>query len=339
MSAFPQLRLRRLRRTPALRGMVRETALSANQLIAPLFVRHGRGVRKPIGSMPGQAQLSVDVMVEEVQALAALGVPAVLLFGIPSHKDLLGSENYDPDGIVPQAIRAIKQAVPEMIVISDMCFCEYTSHGHCGVLNIPSEAGYNGQLGEGYMLNDLTLELLGKASVVHAQAGADIIAPSGMIDGMVGAIRSALDDAGQQHTIVMSYAAKYASGLYGPFREAAEGAPQFGDRSQYQMDIANTREALHEVALDVDEGADILMVKPAGAYLDIIQRIHDRYELPIAAYQVSGEFSMIKAAAANGWIDEKRVALETLMAIRRAGADMIITYFAKDVATWLSGSA
>ncbi len=335
MSAFPQLRLRRLRRTPTLRGMVRETALSVNQLIAPLFVRHGRGVRKPIGSMPGQAQLSVDVIVEEVQALATLGVPAVLLFGIPSRKDLLGSENYDPDGIVPQAIRAIKQATPDMIVISDMCFCEYTSHGHCGVLNIPSESGYNAQLGEGYMLNDLTLELLGKASVVHAQAGADIIAPSGMIDGMVGAIRSALDGAGQQHTIVMSYAAKYASGLYGPFREAAEGAPQFGDRSQYQMDIANTREALHEVALDVDEGADILMVKPAGTYLDIIQRIHDRYELPIAAYQVSGEFSMIKAAAANGWIDEKRVALETLMAIRRAGADMIITYFAKDVAGWL----
>ena len=339
MSAFPQLRLRRLRRTPALRGMVRETALSANQLIAPLFVRHGRGVRKPIGSMPGQAQLSVDVVVEEVQALAALGVPAVLLFGIPSRKDLLGSENYDPDGIVPQAIRAIKQAAPDMVVISDMCFCEYTSHGHCGVLNIPNESGYSAQLGEGYMLNDLTLELLGKASVVHAQAGADIIAPSGMIDGMVGAIRSALDGAGQQHTIVMSYAAKYASGLYGPFREAAEGAPQFGDRSQYQMDIANAREALHEVALDVDEGADILMVKPAGAYLDIIQRIHDRYELPIAAYQVSGEFSMIKAAAANGWIDEKRVALETLMAIRRAGADMIITYFAKDVATWLGRSA
>ncbi len=315
--------------------MVRETQLSVDDLIAPLFVRHGQGVRKPILSMPGQAQLSVDVVAQEVQQLAALGIPAVLLFGIPARKDLLGSENYAENGIVPQAIRAIKQAVPDMIVISDMCFCEYTSHGHCGVLSVPED---NSPLGPGYMLNDLTLELLGKASVVHAQAGADIIAPSGMVDGMVGAIRAALDGADLSHTIIMSYAAKYASGLYGPFREAAEGAPQFGDRSQYQMDIANAREAMQEVALDVAEGADVLMVKPAGAYLDIVQRIKDAYDLPLAAYQVSGEFSMIKAAAERGWIDEKRVALETLLAIRRAGADMVVTYFAKDVAGWLTST-
>ena len=336
MSAFPQLRLRRLRRSPTLRRMVRETQLNVDDLIAPLFVRHGQNIRKPILSMPGQAQLSVDVAVQEAQQLARLGVPAVLLFGIPARKDLLGSENYDENGIVPQTIRAIKQALPDLIVISDMCFCEYTSHGHCGVLNIPSESGFDAQLGEGYLLNDLTLELLGKAAVVHARAGADVIAPSGMLDGMVGAIRSALDSAELSHTIIMSYAAKYASGLYGPFREAAEGAPQFGDRSQYQMDIANTREAMHEVTLDVQEGADMLMVKPAGAYLDIIQRIKDHYDLPLAAYQVSGEFSMIKAAAERGWIDEQRVVLETLMSIRRAGADMIITYFAKDVAGWLA---
>lgn len=336
MSAFPQLRLRRLRRSPTLRRMVRETQLNVDDLIAPLFVRHGQNIRKPILSMPGQAQLSVDVAVQEAQQLARLGVPAILLFGIPARKDLLGSENYDENGIVPQAIRAIKQALPDLIVISDMCFCEYTSHGHCGVLNIPSESGFDAQLGEGYLLNDLTLELLGKAAVVHARAGADVIAPSGMLDGMVGAIRSALDAADLSHTIIMSYAAKYASALYGPFREAAEGAPQFGDRSQYQMDIANTREAMHEVALDVQEGADMLMVKPAGAYLDIIQRIKDRYDLPLAAYQVSGEFSMIKAAAERGWIDEQRVVLETLTSIRRAGADMIITYFAKDVAGWLA---
>lgn len=336
MSAFPQLRLRRLRRSPTLRRMVRETQLNVDDLIAPLFVRHGQNIRKPILSMPGQAQLSVDVAVQEAQQLARLGVPAVLLFGIPARKDLLGSENYDENGIVPQTIRAIKQALPDLIVISDMCFCEYTSHGHCGLLNIPSESGFDAQLGEGYLLNDLTLELLGKAAVVHARAGADVIAPSGMLDGMVGAIRSALDSAELSHTIIMSYAAKYASGLYGPFREAAEGAPQFGDRSQYQMDIANTREAMHEVTLDVQEGADMLMVKPAGAYLDIIQRIKDHYDLPLAAYQVSGEFSMIKAAAERGWIDEQRVVLETLTSIRRAGADMIITYFAKDVAGWLA---
>ena len=328
-------RPRRLRRTPGLRRLVRETTLSVDNLIAPLFIRHGHNALKPITSMPGQAQLSVDLAVDEVRKLAERGIPAVLLFGIPAHKDLLGSENYDPDGIVPRAIRAIKRAVPDMLVISDMCFCEYTTHGHCGIVNAPGAEGFNERLEEGYLLNDVTLKLLSKASVVHAEAGADIIAPSGMLDGMVGAIRAALDGAHLEHTLIMSYAVKFASGLYGPFREAAEGAPQFGDRAQYQMDIANAREAMKEAALDVAEGADMLMVKPAGTYLDIIQRMHDAYAVPLAAYQVSGEYSMIKAAAANGWIDEYRVALESLTAIRRAGADMIVTYFAKEAAQWL----
>ena len=284
--------------------MVRETTLRVDNLIAPLFIRPGTNAIKPIASMPGYAQLTVDLAVIETERLAALGVPAVLLFGIPAHKDLLGSENFNPEGIVPQAIRAIKQAVPDMLVISDMCFCEYTSHGHCGIVNASDREDYNPQLEEGYLLNDVTLNLLGKASVVHAQAGADIIAPSGMIDGMVGAIRTTLDAAHLEHTAIMSYAAKFASSLYGPFREAAEGAPKFGDRAQYQMDIGNAREALREVALDVAEGADMIMIKPAGAYLDIIQRVRDACDLPLAAYQVSGEYSMIKAAAANGWIDE-----------------------------------
>jgi porphobilinogen synthase len=331
MGSFPALRPRRLRRTPALRRMVRETTLSPDNLIYPLFVRHGEGIQRPIVSMPGHYQWSVDTLKNEVREVASMGIPAVLLFGIPAHKDAQGSENYDPNGIVPQAIRAIKEVAPDLVVISDMCFCEYTDHGHCGLLNTPESPYYHEQLGEGYLLNDETLELLGRASVVHAQAGADIIAPSGMLDGMIAAIRSALDGANQQHTIVMSYAAKFASGFYGPFRDAAESPPSFGDRSQYQMDYANTREALKEVELDVAEGADMLMVKPAGAYLDIIQKVRERFDLPLAAYQVSGEFSMIKAAAANGWIDEERVALESLYAIRRAGADMIISYFAKDV--------
>jgi porphobilinogen synthase len=334
--SFPATRLRRLRRTEGLRRMVRETAPRADQLIAPLFIRHGKGVSKPIASMPGHAQLSVDTAVREAEALAELGIPAVLLFGIPATKDAVGSENFDPEGIVPQAAYAIKQAVPELVVISDMCFCEYTDHGHCGVLNTPGD-GFHQHLGDGYLLNDRTLELLGKASVVHAQAGADIIAPSGMIDGMIGAIRSSLDTAGLDHTVVMSYAAKYASGFYGPFRDAAESPPSFGDRSQYQMDPANSREALREVELDVREGADMLMVKPALAYLDIISKIRERYDLPLAAYQVSGEYSMVKAAAERGWIDERRVALESLTSIARAGADMIITYWAKDAVKWLRG--
>lgn len=309
--------------------------MSVDRLVMPLFIRHGKNIAKPITSMPGQAQLTIDLAVEEAKQLADLGVPAVLLFGIPAEKDLLGSENYNPDGIVPRAIRAIKRATPNMIVISDMCFCEYTTHGHCGIVNASDASEYNAALEEGYLLNDDTLKLLGKASVVHAEAGADIIAPSGMLDGMVAAIRAALDDANLDHIAIMSYAVKYASSLYGPFREAAEGAPKFGDRAQYQMDFHNAREAIKEMALDAAEGADMLMVKPAGAYLDIIQRVRDASPLPLAAYQVSGEYSMIKAAAANGWIDECRVALETLTAIRRAGADMIITYFAKDVAQWL----
>jgi porphobilinogen synthase len=331
----PIIRPRRLRRTDALRRLVREQTLSADNLIAPLFIRHGSGINRPIGSMPGHSQLSVDTAVREAETLYEMGIPAVLLFGIPAHKDGIGSENFDHQGIVPQAAYAIKQAVPEMLVISDMCFCEYTDHGHCGVLNLPDSDDYNPHLGEGYLLNDRTLELLGKASVVHAQAGADVIAPSGMIDGMISAIRTALDAANLHHTVIMSYAAKYASAFYGPFRDAAESPPSFGDRSQYQMDPANAREALREVELDVQEGTDILMVKPALAYLDIIRRVKDRYDLPLAAYQVSGEYSMVKAAAERGWIDERRVALESLLSIRRAGADMIITYWAKDVVKWL----
>lgn len=333
----PTIRPRRLRQSANMRRLVRETSLSSDSLIAPLFIRHGRGVSRPIASMPGHSQLSVDTAVREAEALAELGIPAVLLFGIPAHKDAVGSENFDPEGIVPQAAYAIKQAVPELLVISDMCFCEYTDHGHCGVLNTPGKEGFVAQLGEGYLLNDPTLELLGRAAVVHAQAGADIIAPSGMIDGMVAGIRSALDRAGQPHTAIMSYAAKFSSGFYGPFRDAAESPPSFGDRSQYQMDPANAREAMREVELDVQEGADILMVKPALAYLDIIRKVKDRFDLPLAAYQVSGEYSMVKAAAEKGWLDERRVALESLYAIRRAGADMIITYWAKDVVRWLRG--
>jgi len=333
---YPTLRPRRLRRSANLRRLVRETALTSDDLIYPLFVRPGRQVRRPIGSMPGQAQLSVDLLAAEAEAIAALGIPAVILFGIPESKDATGSDNYSPEGIVPQAIRAIKQSVPEMVVISDMCFCEYTDHGHCGLINLPDQAHYVPELPQGYLLNDPTLDLLGRASVIHAQAGADIIAPSGMIDGMVAGIRAALDGAGFQHVAVMSYAAKYASAFYGPFRDAAESPPAFGDRSQYQMDPPNRREALKEVAIDVAEGADVLMVKPALPYLDILSDMGRRYELPLAAYQVSGEYAMIHAAAANGWLDLRRAALESLTAIKRAGADMILTYFAKDAAGWLA---
>lgn len=334
-AGFPHVRLRRLRLHPALRSMVRETRLSVRDFIYPLFVRHGRAVRQAVASMPGVEQWSVDLLPAEVEGVARLGIPAVILFGIPAHKDALGSENYDPNGVIPQAIRAIKRAVPEMIVISDMCFCEYTDHGHCGVINAPGAPGYSPALPEGYLLNDPTLELLGRAAVVHAEAGADIIAPSGMIDGMVQAIRSALDAAGFGHVAILSYAAKYASAFYGPFREAAESPPQFGDRRSHQMDPGNVREALRECALDVAEGADMLMVKPALPYLDVLRQVRERFDLPLAAYQVSGEYSMIKAAAANGWLDERRVVLETLTAIKRAGADVILTYFAKDAARWL----
>ena len=334
---FPNIRARRLRRTPALRRMVRETSLTPDDFIYPLFVRPGKDIQKPISSMPGQFQWSIDRVVEEVKHVAALGIPAVILFGIPEQKDACGTDNYNPNGIVPSAIRAIKDATPDMIVISDMCFCEYTDHGHCGIINQPGEDHYTAHMPEGYLLNDPTLELLGRASVVHAEAGADIIAPSGMIDGMVGAIRHALDTHDYAQVSIMSYAAKYASGFYGPFRDAAESPPQFGDRNEYQMDPANKREALKEVALDVAEGADMLMVKPALPYLDILAAVREDYNLPLAAYQVSGEFAMLHAAAQNGWIDLKRCALESLISIKRAGADMILTYFAKDAAEWLNG--
>jgi porphobilinogen synthase len=318
-------RPRRLRQNAAMRRMVRETQLSADDLIAPLFIADGQGIVRPISSMPGQAQRSVDRLDAEIDELMELRVPAVLLFGIPTHKDATGSSGWDSNGPVPRAIRAIKQRAPELLVIADVCLCEYTDHGHCGVL-----AGERGDV-----LNDPTLELLAKEAVAYADAGVDIVAPSAMMDGQVAAIRTGLDAAGHQNVPILAYAAKFASAFYGPFREAAESTPQFGDRRAYQMDPANCREALREVALDVAEGADMLMVKPAGAYLDVIRAVRERYELPLAAYQVSGEFAMIKAAAQNGWLDERRAALESLLAIRRAGADMIITYYAKDAARWI----
>lgn len=316
--------------------MVRETRPSVDRLIAPLFVRHGDGPARPIASMPGHAQLSVALAAAEAEQLAALGVPAVLLFGIPQRKDRLGRENADAEGIVPQAIRAIKRAAPDMVVVSDLCFCEYTTHGHCGIVNEAGTPEHDPRLEDGYLLNDVTVAALAEAAVVHADAGADIIAPSGMVDHAVGGIRASLDAGGYAHTAVMAYATKFASALYGPFRDAAEGAPQFGDRAQYQMDPANGREALREARLDADEGADILMVKPAGLYLDVLAHLRQAYDLPLAAYQVSGEFSMVKAAAAHGWIDERRVVLESLTCLHRAGADLVITYFAKEAAGWLA---
>ncbi len=332
---FPALRSRRLRLNAGLRRMVRETILTPGDFICPLFVRFGRDQRIPIASMPGQFQLSVDQLAGEARILRDLGIPGVILFGIPEHKDAVGSENYHSNGVIPQAIRDIKDAAPELVVISDMCFCEYTDHGHCGIINTPASVHHNPALPEGYLLNDPTLELLGRAAVVHAAAGADIIAPSGMIDGMVAAIRRSLDGASFQHVAILSYAVKYASGFYGPFREAAESPPAFGDRSQYQMDPANRREALKEAAQDVAEGADMLMVKPALPYLDVLSAVAAAFPLPVAAYQVSGEYAMLHAAARNGWLDLRRCALESLVAIKRAGADMILTYFARDAATWL----
>jgi porphobilinogen synthase len=326
-------RPRRLRATPALRAMVRETELNTADFIYPMFVRHGTG-RSEIRSMPGVYQLSVQEAVREAEAAKAAGVNAVILFGIPAEKDPVGLENFAPDGIVQQAIRLIKKEIPEMLVVTDVCLCEYTDHGHCGILN----TGEHFQLGlpKGYVLNDPTLEILGKVSVSHAECGADVVAPSGMMDGMVGAIRSALDGAGYENLPILSYAVKYASSFYGPFREAAEGAPKFGDRKSHQMDPANVHEALREAALDVEEGADMLMVKPALAYLDVIRLVKDAFpEYPMAAYNVSGEYAMIKAAAANGWVDEEKVTLETLTSIKRAGADVIITYHALEAARWL----
>ena len=315
-----------------MRAAVRETALAADDFIYPLFVVHGASVRKPISSMPGICQLSVDEAVIEAKAAHALGVNAILLFGIPAEKDPIGVENFADDGIVQQAIRGIKAELPDMLVVTDVCLCEYTDHGHCGILNHD-----NARLPDSYVLNDETLEVLQKASISHAEAGADIVAPSGMIDGMVASIRTALDQSGFEHIPVMSYSVKYASGYYGPFQEAAEGAPKSGDRKTHQMDPANVREAIREADIDVTEGADFLMVKPALAYLDVIRRVHEAHpELPMVAYNVSGEYSMVKAAAGNGWLDERVIVIENLTAIKRAGADLIITYHALDAARWLA---
>ncbi len=330
MGGFPIRRMRRLRSGERMRSLVRETELSASCLVMPLFVRPGKKVRKLIEPMPGNFQLSVDELVKEVAKLDAAGVPAVLLFGIPAEKDSAGTAAYDEAGIVQQAIRAIKKSSPEMLVITDVCLCEYTDHGHCGVI-VERRGGK-------VVDNDRTLELLAKMAVSHANAGADIVAPSDMMDGRVGAVRRALDGAGFAELPIMSYSAKYASGFYGPFRVAAESAPQFGDRRSYQMDPANADEAMREIALDIDEGADIVMVKPALAYLDVIRRAKETFRMPLAAYSVSGEFSMVKAAAANGWLDEKRVVTEILTGIRRAGADILITYWAADMARWLNGN-
>ena len=321
---FPEYRPRRLRRTETFRAMIRETRLAPEQMIYPLFVLPGKGVREPVPSMPGVFRLSVDQLAAEARDCVALGVRSVLLFGLPDKKDGLGSGAYAKNGIVQQAIRELKNRAPEMTVVTDVCLCEYTDHGHCGCL-----AGEE-------VDNDATLELLAKTALSHAQAGADMVAPSDMMDGRVSEIRTALDEENFHNVPIMSYAVKYASAFYGPFRDAAECAPQFGDRRGYQMDPANSREALREATLDVDEGADILMVKPAIAYLDIIARLHDEFDLPVAAYQVSGEYAMIKAAAERGWIDGERVMAESLIAIRRAGADIILTYFAKEMARVLN---
>jgi len=318
------IRGRRLRRTETLRRMVRETSLDAADFIYPMFVEEGRGLRRPIPSMPGICNLSVDTAVEEAKKARDLGIPSVLLFGIPPHKDEVGSQGYAEDGIVPKAIRAIKEAVPGLAVIADVCLCEYTTHGHCGVIH------------DGDVDNDRTVPLLAKTAVVYAHAGADIVAPADMMDNRVAAIRAALDEAGQGHVPVMSYAAKYASGYYGPFRDAAQSAPQHGDRRGYQMDPANAREGLRMVRRDIEEGADLVIVKPALAYLDVIRQVRDSFDVPVVAYNVSGEYAMLKAAGQNGWIDEERVMLETLTSIKRAGADLIITYHALEAARALA---
>jgi porphobilinogen synthase len=324
MSNFPEYRPRRLRRTAALRRLVRETHLAPSQLVLPMFVRLGAHVRVPVASMPGVFQLSVDELVRDAAAAAAAGVGGVLLFGIPEHKDATGTGAWDDRGPVQQAVRALKRELPDLVVITDVCMCEYTDHGHCGVLR------------DGDVDNDATLELLAREAVSHAAAGADIVAPSDMMDGRVGAIRRALDAAGRENTPILSYAAKFAGPFYGPFRDAAESAPQFGDRRSYQMDSANTDEALREVELDIAEGADMVMVKPAGPFLDVIRRVKDAFGYPTAAYQVSGEFSMIRAAGDRGWIDGERVMMDSLLGIRRAGADVVITYFATEAAALLA---
>jgi porphobilinogen synthase len=324
MPAFPEYRPRRLRRTAALRAMVRETQLAPSQLVLPLFVRPGSGVRQPVSSMPGVHQTSVDEMLTDARAAAEQGVGGVLLFGIPAHKDAEGSSAWDDEGPVQQAVRALKRELPQLVVITDVCMCEYTSHGHCGVL-------VNGDVD-----NDATLELLAREALSHARAGADVVAPSDMMDGRVGAIRRALDESGHEQTSIMAYSAKFASAYYGPFREAAESTPQSGDRRGYQMDPGNADEALRETWQDIEEGADMVMVKPAGPFLDIVARVKQETGYPLAAYQVSGEFAMIQAAAERGWIDRERAMMESLLGIRRAGADVIITYFAVDAARVLN---
>jgi porphobilinogen synthase len=327
MPSFPTYRPRRLRRTEALRGMVRETRLSPEQFVLPLFVRSGRGVRQPVGSMPGVCQTSVDEMLRDAREVQRLGIGGVLLFGIPDTKDAIGSSAWDDRGPVQEGVRALKRELPELVVITDVCMCEYTDHGHCGVLK------------DGDVDNDATLELLAKEAVSHARAGADVVAPSDMMDGRVRTIRHALDAAGYPNTPILSYAAKFASGCYGPFREAAESTPQSGDRRGYQMDPANLDEAMREVWLDIEEGADMVMVKPAGPYLDVVQRVKQDTGYPVVAYQVSGEYAMIKAAAERGWIDGDRVMMESLTGIRRAGADIVVTYFAVEAARALRAGA
>ena len=324
---YPVFRPRRLRESPLMRKMIRETRLDVDDLIYPLFAVHGRGIREPIPSMPGQYRLSVDELVKEAKDAAGMRIPAVLLFGLPKEKDPRGSEAYAEDGIVQQAVRAVKDTIPDLLVITDVCLCQYTSHGHCGVVE------------DGRVKNDPTLDLLARTAVSHVEAGADMVAPSDMMDGRVAAIREVLDEGGFQETPIMAYSAKYASSFYGPFRDAAESAPQFGDRRSYQMDPGNAIEALREVGLDVDEGADIVMVKPALPYLDVIARVKGEFGLPVAAYSVSGEYAMIKAAGRLGWLDEERAMMEALVAIRRAGADLVITYFAKDAARLLESGA
>jgi porphobilinogen synthase len=323
MSTFPATRLRRLRRTAALRGLVRETRLDVQGFIYPLFVCPGEGIEEPLPDLTGIARRSIDRLCDEAAEAAELGIPAIMVFGIPEEKDEVGSDAYADDGIVQRALRALRERVPELVLVTDVCLCEYTSHGHCGLVR------------DDEVLNDLTIELLARTAVSHVEAGADAVAPSDMMDGRVGAIRGALDSEGHENVPIIAYSAKFASAFYGPFREVADSAPSFGDRRTYQMDPANAREALRECALDVDEGADVIMIKPALPYLDLVAAAKARFDHPIAAYSVSGEYAMLKAAAANGWLDERRAVLEVLTGIKRAGADIIVTYFAKEAASWL----
>jgi porphobilinogen synthase len=323
---YPTYRMRRLRRTETLRQMLRETTLSPDDFIYPLFVTHGENVRNPISSMPGCYQLSIGNLLPEIRELRELGIPAVMLFGIPAYKDSAATAAYDPEGVIQLAVKAIKEEAPEMIVMTDVCLCEYMDHGHCGVVQ------------DGQIMNDVTLELLAKMAITHAEAGADVVAPSDMMDGRVAAIRGALDDEGLSDTIIMAYSAKFASAFYGPFREAAESPPAFGDRKTYQMDPANGEEAVREALLDIEEGADIIMVKPALPYLDVVHAIKQETKFPLAAYNVSGEYAMVKAAVEKGWLDERAVVLEAITGIRRAGADLILSYHCKDVSRWLQSA-